>query len=164
MIAENKYVILHYVGLFEDGQVFDTTINGTPFQFQIGANQVVPGFENAVREMNVDDEKEVVIPPELAYGLYDETKKRKFPLEEIKKSFVPREGMKIGMRTPRGGQIPVTVTKVTDHEVEIDANHPFAGKTLKFKLFLLEINDERKKPEEMGEQKNDNADQDNNIH
>ena len=62
MIAENKYVVLHYVGLFEDGQVFDTTINKTPFQFQIGSKQVVPGFENAVREMNVDEEKEVVIP------------------------------------------------------------------------------------------------------
>jgi len=148
MIAENKYVVLHYVGLFEDGQVFDTSINRLPLQFQIGANQVVPGFESAVREMNVNDEKEVLIPPELAYGLYDETRKRKFPIEEIKKSFEPREGMTIGMRTPNGGQMPVTVTKVTDHEVEIDANHPFAGKTLKFKLFLLEINDEWKKLEE----------------
>ena len=54
----------------------------------------------------------------------------------------------MGMRTPNGGQVPVVVTKVTDHEVEIDANHPFAGKTLKFKLFLLEINDELKNFEE----------------
>ncbi|MCL2025774.1 MAG: peptidylprolyl isomerase [Leptospirales bacterium] len=154
MIPENKYVAVHYVGLFEDGQVFDTSINGLPLQFQIGAKQVVPGFENAVREMNVNDEKEVVLPPELAYGLYDETKKRKFPLTEIQKSFQPREGMKIGMRTPSGGQMPVTVTKVTDHEVEIDANHPFAGKTLKFKLFLLEINDEWKKFEEAPEHGN----------
>ena len=164
MIAENKYVVLHYVGLLEDGEVFDTTINGTPFQFQIGAKQVVPGFENAVREMNIDDEKEVLIPPELGYGLYDETKKRKFPLEEIKKSFIPREGMTMGMRTPKGGQIPVTITKVTDHEVEIDANHPFAGKTLKFKLFLLEVNDQWKKLEEMGRQDGDNASQEDNIH
>ena len=164
MIAENKYVVLHYVGLFEDGQVFDTTINGMPFQFQIGANQVVPGFENAVREMSVNDEKEVVIPPELAYGLYDETKKRKFPLEEIKKSFAPREGMTIGMRTPNGGQIPVTVTKVTDHEVEMDANHPFAGRALKFKLFLLEINDEWKKLEEVREHSDDRAGEEDSVH
>ena len=164
MIAENKYVVLHYVGLFEDGQVFDTTINRTPFQFQIGANQVVPGFENAIREMNVNDEKEVIIPPELAYGLYDETKKRKFPIEEIKKSFEPREGMTMGIRTPNGGQMPVTITKVTDHEVEIDANHPFAGKALKFKLFLLEINDEWKKLEEVHEHGDDCACGEDHVH
>ncbi|MDR3237979.1 MAG: peptidylprolyl isomerase [Spirochaetia bacterium] len=149
MIAENKYVVLHYVGLFEDGQVFDTSINKAPFQFQIGAHEVVPGFENAVREMEVDQEKEVIIPPELAYGLYDDKKKRRFPIDEIRKSFEPKEGMIIGMKTPNGGQVPVVITQVTDHEVELDANHPFAGKPLKFKLILLEINDERKFFEEV---------------
>lgn len=144
MIADNKYVAVHYVGSFEDGKVFDTSINRQPFEFMTGASQVVPGFENAVREMEINEEKEVLLPPELAYGLYDETRKRKFPLEDIRKSFEPEVGMSIGIQMPGGGQIPATIIDVTSNEVEIDANHPFAGKTLKFKLILLEVNDEPK--------------------
>ena len=144
MIADNKYVVVHYVGSFEDGQVFDTSINKTPFEFMTGAHQVVPGFENAVREMEINEEKEVTLSPELAYGTYDETRKRKFPLEEVRKVFEPEVGMSIGLKAPNGAQVPATITDVTTNEVEIDANHPFAGKTLKFKLILLEVNDEPK--------------------
>lgn len=141
MIADNKYVLLHYVGSFENGKVFDSSINKTPFEFLTGANQVIPGFEEAVRSMEINEEKEVVISPDKAYGEYDNKKKRRFPLEELRKSFEPKVGMTIGIKGPQGQQIPGVVTDVTEHDAEIDVNHPFAGKTLKFKLILLEVND-----------------------
>ncbi len=142
MIEDSKYVLLHYVGSFENGKVFDSSINKQPFEFQTGKKQVIPGFEEAVRNMSVNEEKEVIIPPEKAYGAYDPSKKKRFPIAEIRKNFEPVKGMTIGINNPQGGQVPASITDVTDSEVEIDINHPFAGKTLKFRLILLEINDE----------------------
>ncbi len=144
MIADKKYAVLHYVGSFENGKVFDTSIQREPLEFQIGTNAVIPGFEKAVREMNVNDEREIILPPEEAYGHYDESKRRNFPLEEVRKSFEPEVGMTIGIRTDNGGQIPAQIVDITDKQVTIDVNDPIAGKTLKFKLILLEINDEPK--------------------
>lgn len=155
MIADNKYVLLHYVGSLENGKVFDSSINKKPFEFQIGARQVIPGFEEAVRNMEINEEKEVLIYPDKAYGEYDPMKKRRFPIEEIKKSFEPKIGMSIGIKSPAGEHVPAVVTDVTESDVEIDINHPFAGKNLKFKLILLEVNDSPKHAKTAAEQCDD---------
>lgn len=75
-------VYVHYLGKFPGGQVFDTSIESEakkhsmynpardykPLQVQLGAGQVIAGFEEALTGMSVNDEKEVTLPPEKAYG------------------------------------------------------------------------------------------------
>jgi FKBP-type peptidyl-prolyl cis-trans isomerase 2 len=75
-------VSVHYLGKFPGGQVFDTSIesearkHGTyspardykPLQVQLGAGQVISGFEDALIGMSINEEKEVTLPPEKAYG------------------------------------------------------------------------------------------------
>lgn len=68
--AEKGDVLLvHYEGKLQDGTVFDSSYErGTPFQFQLGAGDVIPGWDQGVLGMRVREKKELVIPPELAYG------------------------------------------------------------------------------------------------
>ena len=141
MIENNKYVAIHYTGTFDGGEVFDTSVDGQPLEFQVGANMVIPGFENAVMDMNIGEKKEIRIEPADAYGEYDENRKQSFPLEEIRQSFEPQEGMTIGVQMENGMQIPAVITSVTASEVVIDMNHPLAGKPLNFSLELIAIND-----------------------
>lgn len=61
-------VEVDYVGKFEDGKVFDSSEDREPLKFQLGAGQVIPGFEKAVKGMKVGESKEVTVPPEEAYG------------------------------------------------------------------------------------------------
>ena len=117
---------------------------GPPFEFQMGKNRVIKGFEEAIRDMNVNDEKEVTIPPELAYGEYDDRKIKNFPIEDLRKHFEPEVGMSIGIKMDNGTEVPASIMDIKGDEVVIDMNHPYAGKTLKFKLIVLEINDEPK--------------------
>ena len=56
-------VNVNYRGLFEDGTVFDSNYETEPFEFTLGENMVVPGFEKAVLGMEVGDEKTVTVPP-----------------------------------------------------------------------------------------------------
>jgi len=64
-----KVVTVHYVGILPDGTVFDSSRDrGEPFIFLLGAGQVIPGWEEGIVGMKVGGQRELVIPPELAYG------------------------------------------------------------------------------------------------
>ena len=59
---------VHYTGKFEDGAEFDSSVGDTPLAIQLGAMEVIPGFEQGVTGMKVGGERTITIPPELAYG------------------------------------------------------------------------------------------------
>jgi FKBP-type peptidyl-prolyl cis-trans isomerase len=62
-------VTVHYIGAFLDGTVFDSSYNrGTPYTFQLGAGQVIRGFDQGVVGMRVGGKRHLVIPSSLAYG------------------------------------------------------------------------------------------------
>ena len=132
-------VRVEYTGKFEDGQIFDSNKGKELLEFTLGEGKIIPGFEKAVIGMEVDEEKTVKIPPKDGYGEYieglvAEVEKERFPenlsLEVGRQLVIPQEN---------GGQLIVTITKVTDSKVTLDANHPLAGKTLIFDIKLKEI-------------------------
>ena len=132
-------VRVEYTGKFEDGEVFDSNKGREPLEFTLGEGKIIPGFEKAVVGMEVDEEKTVKIPPKDGYGEYieglvAEVEKERFPenlsLEVGRQLVIPQEN---------GSQLIVTITKITDSKVTIDANHPLAGKTLIFDIKLKEI-------------------------
>jgi len=62
-------VSVHYTGWLTDGTKFDSSLDrGKPFQFQIGAGQVIKGWDQGVAGMRVGGKRKLVIPPELGYG------------------------------------------------------------------------------------------------
>lgn len=61
-------VTVHYTGKLEDGTVFDSSIGGEPFQFNVGRGDVIQGWDEAIPSMRVGGRRELIIPPHLAYG------------------------------------------------------------------------------------------------
>jgi FKBP-type peptidyl-prolyl cis-trans isomerase len=62
-------VSVNYIGAFLDGTIFDSSIaRGVPLSFQLGASQVIKGFDQGVTGMKVGGRRLVVIPSDLAYG------------------------------------------------------------------------------------------------
>ncbi len=64
------HVSVHYVGVsFSTGEEFDASWNrGNPLQFQLGAGQVIPGWDQGVQGMKVGGRRRLTIPAHLAYG------------------------------------------------------------------------------------------------
>jgi FKBP-type peptidyl-prolyl cis-trans isomerase len=66
---KGQKVILHYTGTFISGEVFDSSLKrGEPFEFEFGANQVIPGMEEGISKMKVGGKATIIVPSNLAYG------------------------------------------------------------------------------------------------
>ncbi|MGL4369584.1 MAG: FKBP-type peptidyl-prolyl cis-trans isomerase [Spirochaetota bacterium] len=148
MINNGQFALVHYTGTVTNGDVFDTTQGREPFEFEIGQGDVIPAFEDAVKSMAIDEEKEISVKAADAYGEYNEEMKQQIPFAEISQFLVPQEGLVIQVMTQEGQHVPATIFKVTDQDVTLDFNHPLAGKDLTFKLKLVGVNDEATQEEE----------------
>jgi peptidylprolyl isomerase len=141
MIENGKFVQVHYTGTLNDGQTFDSSEGREPLEFEIGSASVIPAFEETVKGMQIEDEKEIAITAKDAYGEYNNELIQTIQLEEIKKFMEPTEGSTIQVQLTNGQHAPALIKTVTDTNVELDFNHPLAGKDLSFKLKLIAIND-----------------------
>jgi peptidylprolyl isomerase len=132
-------VKVHYTGKLEDGSVFDSSRERDPLEFIIGKEQVIPGFEEAILDMEVGDTITTAIPAEKAYGPYNKemimiANKNQFP-----KNLEIKIGQSLKLNPPKGEAMMVTITNIKDNDITLDGNHPLAGKELTFDLELLEI-------------------------
>jgi len=142
-IKKGDKVKVDYEGKLDDGTIFDSSTHGDhshPIEFEVGAGNVIKGFDEGVIGMEKDEEKEITIKPEDAYGEPNPQAVQKVPRDQLPKEPEPKEGMMLALKTPDGQQFPATIKKVTDKEVTIDMNHPLAGKTLHFKIKVVEVN------------------------
>jgi FKBP-type peptidyl-prolyl cis-trans isomerase 2 len=136
---EGDKVKVHFEGFLEDGTVFGSTMDEEPFEFTIGEKNMLPGFENAVIGMQKGETKTITLSPEEAYGSH-----KKELLHVMDRSSFPQEinleiGKRLQVRTQDGKYGIVTIKDITDDSIVIDENEPLAGKTLTFKIKLVEI-------------------------
>ncbi|MBN2567021.1 peptidylprolyl isomerase [Candidatus Woesearchaeota archaeon] len=142
MAEETKKVaVVEYVGTLDDGTMFDTTDGKDPIEFPLGANAVIPGFEEAVLSLEPGGSTEITLPPEKAYGERDERLTQEVPRDAVPAQIEVKEGVVLALKAPNGQIIPARIMKADDAKVTIDLNHPLAGKTLHFRLTLKEIKD-----------------------
>lgn len=132
-------VTVDYTGRFEDGTVFDTSEGREPFEFTIGAGNVIPGFENAVKGMKPGETKTVTIPAEEAYGPHYDEAVLVVGREEFPPHLSPVVGDQLELTDRTGESFIATVTAADDETVTLDANHPLAGHDLTFDITLEEI-------------------------
>jgi FKBP-type peptidyl-prolyl cis-trans isomerase FkpA len=66
--APGQTLTVNYTGKLADGTVFDTSVGRAPFQFTLGAGQVIPGWDQGLVGMKVGGKRILIIPPSMAYG------------------------------------------------------------------------------------------------
>lgn len=136
VVEKGDTVKFNSVGKVEDGSVFlDTSESDDLISVEVGTGKLVKGLDKEILGMTEGEEKQVKITPEEGYGHENPNLITTIPLEVFQKSNLePQEGM--GLRTSQGD---CYVTKVSDKEVEVNYNHPLAGKNLTFDIKVEEI-------------------------
>ena len=139
MSNEGKQVKVHYVGTLDDGTKFDSSRDrGEPLAFTCMGGQMIPGFDVAVRDMQVGETITVHIPAAQAYGEPDPQKIIRMQYEALPGS----EKLKVGshpiLATPDGRPLPCVVVARDEETITFDMNHELAGKDLTFEIELLE--------------------------
>jgi len=143
-VEPGDMVKVDYTGTFQDGNVFDTSEGREPLQFMAGVGQMIPGFDNAVIGMGINEEKHIVLPPEEAYGTLEDVEEPY--IDTVSISILETNGISdfnVGMElfapgatavikdiNMDGGFVTMEVTPIP---------HPLAGETLIFDFKVVEI-------------------------
>jgi FKBP-type peptidyl-prolyl cis-trans isomerase SlyD len=138
---KNKVVSFHYTVFGEDGDIVDSSREREAVSILLGHGNVVPGVEKALYGHAAGDIFDVLVEPEDAYGPRQPDSKQRVP----KKYFEGGDKLKAGDTTvlslKGGGHRVVTVLKVGMTAIDVDLNHPMAGKKLKFDIEVTAVRD-----------------------
>ena len=128
-------VSVDYWGTLEDGTQFDSSEGRQPLEFDVGAGQMIKGFDDGVVGMKEGDTKIIKIPAKDAYGEKDYSLVTDVVLETvIKNNITPKAGMTLYSQGSPG-----VIIAIGNETVTIDFNHPLAGKRLIFKIKMIKI-------------------------
>tara|TARA_R110000772_G_scaffold2410_1_gene8298 strand:- start:24878 stop:25336 length:459 start_codon:yes stop_codon:yes gene_type:complete len=141
-VREGSKVTVHYIGKLDNDSEFDNSYTrNTPLSFEVGKNEMIPGFESAVLNREVNEKFTVKIPSDQAYGKYSEENIQEVPKEQLNLPDDVPMGIQIQGTAPDGKQFMCILKEVKDNSAFLDLNHPLAGKDLNFDIEILEIED-----------------------
>lgn len=143
-ISADKVVSFHYRLSETGGELIESSYDADPTLYLHGHNNLLAALESALEGKAAGDKLTVSISPEQGYGERQEGAVQRIPIkhlldhDKLKNKLKP--GMKVAVNTQHGPWEAV-VLKVGKFNVDIDSNHPLAGKHLDFALEVMEVRD-----------------------
>lgn len=138
-ISNNCFVSLDYKLFDGAGNMLDSSEGVGPLNYIHGEGHILPGLEDALEGLGVNEDHVIDLAPEQAYGERSDDLVQQIPREYFQ---VPGElevGMQFEVEADDGGVILATVINVEDDLVTIDGNHPLVDQSLKFEVKILEV-------------------------
>ncbi len=137
-IGPGTIISFHY-DLYDDkGEKIESSDSGEPLLFLFGQNTILAALQEVFLNKKADEDFSATIPHSQAYGRYYPERKQRIPISQIdggrKQKF--HKGQVINLQSERGGS-PGTIVKVGKFNLDIDANHPLAGKDLTFDVKIV---------------------------
>tara|TARA_Y100001970_G_C14199181_1_gene840055 strand:- start:1578 stop:2006 length:429 start_codon:yes stop_codon:yes gene_type:complete len=139
-IQNGQTVSVHYVGRLNDGTEFDSSVQrGEPLKFEFGSGQILPAFEEALKQMEIGEKKSFSLTPDQAYGpVYDQAIQT-IPKKQFGENVNLSPGEMVHGKGQDGQEVQAIIQSVTDENVILDFNHPLAGKDINFDIELLSV-------------------------
>lgn len=140
-ISNDSVVSFHY-DLREGEEKLESSRDGEPVLYLHGHDNLLPAMEKGIDGLEAGAKVSLTLAPEEAYGAKRAGATQRIPIKHLvdhaKLKNKLRVGMTVAINTEHGAQDAV-VLKVGKFNVDVDANHPFAGKTLTFDIEVLEV-------------------------
>jgi FKBP-type peptidyl-prolyl cis-trans isomerase SlyD len=143
-ISKDKIVTFHYRLQDESGVEIESSHAGDPMAYLHGHGNIIAGLENGMEGKNAEDVFSITVKAKDAYGERNEDAKQRIPLKHLngdKRSKAKlKPGMVVSINTEEGDK-QVVVIKAGKFNVDVDVNHPLAGKILTFDVDVQSIRD-----------------------
>lgn len=139
-ISKGKVVSVDYTLTDDSGRVLDTNKGQGPLLYLHGVGGIVPGLERALEGRSPGDSVKVDVEPHDAYGVRDESQVETLPRSAFKVIDDLAPGMQFHGSDGEHQRL-ITILSVDKDTVRVDANHPLAGKTLRFDVTILDVRD-----------------------
>ena len=137
MIKVGSKVAIDYT-LTVDGVVVDTSKGRAPLEYVQGSGQIIVGLDKALFGLKPGDKKSVDVSPKEAYGEINPDAKRTVPKTSILNADKLKLGDMVGANSG-GHTFRAVISKIGDNEIELDFNHPLAGKKLHFEVEIVSV-------------------------
>ena len=142
LIEKNKVVTFHYRMSEPGHDVIDDSRKGNPVVYLQGYQGMLQGLEDAMMGRQAGDQLTVTLTPEQAYGMRQEGSQQRISIKHVindsKKKITYKPGSVVQLNTEHGAR-PAIVIKVGLKTLDIDTNHPLAGKTLTFEVEIVDV-------------------------
>lgn len=138
-IAQNTVASIDYTLTDDEGHVLDSSEGREPLQYIHGAGQLIPGLESALEGQAPGDTVAVTVEAEEGYGDRDERLIQDVPRSAFQGIDNVEAGMRFQATDSSGRGRMITVQNVEGDTVTVDANHPLAGKSLNFKVEVVDV-------------------------
>jgi FKBP-type peptidyl-prolyl cis-trans isomerase SlyD len=144
-IQKESFVSIDYTLTLESGEVVDKSAPESPLEFVCGFNQIIPGLEKELmgRESN-GESFQVMVSPEEAYGERSDELVQKIPRDQFPEDAELKTGMSFQATSPQGMPVNFMVSGLEEGTVEVDLNHPLAGKPLTFDVAINSVREATK--------------------
>ena len=146
IIENNKVVAIDYVLKNKDGEIIDDSKNAGPLEYLHGHGDSIVGLEKALLGKSEGDKVSAVIESAEAYGEIDS----KLIVDVPKDGFPEEITVEVGMQFQTESGHIVTVKKINEQTVTVDANHFLAGETLYFDVTIVSVRDATQEEIEKG--------------
>lgn len=138
-ISRNKVVTIDFTMYGDENEVLESSQNDAPLVYMHGIGELPEGLEEELEGKAAGDEVKITLEPDDAYGEYDESLVQAVPREQFEEADI-EIGMRFEAETEDGPR-SVTVVGLEDEDVIVDANEPYAGRTVRFEIKVLGVRD-----------------------
>ena len=145
-VRPDSLLTLHYRLAAPGGPAWVDTFGHNPATLTLGAQQLAPALEQCLIGLEEGAQARFELPPDVAFGMHDPQRVQRVPRGMLQQ-FVPDDvRLKVGdavqlagLSSPSGASAAATVTAADEQTVELDFNHPLAGKPVVFDVHILGV-------------------------
>lgn len=140
MLIEKDKVISFHFKVIEHGKLLESSGEDEPMLYMHGHNGLISGLESELVGKKAGESFSVTLEPKDAYGIVLASSKQRISKKHLTTKGKLQVGMVVDINTTEGLR-QATIVKVGKFNVDVDTNHPFAGKTLTFEVDVIDVRD-----------------------
>ncbi|MBW2736040.1 MAG: FKBP-type peptidyl-prolyl cis-trans isomerase [Deltaproteobacteria bacterium] len=129
-----------------DDEILESSEKTGPLEYIHGKGRMLPGLEKRLEGCEKGDEREGVIPPGEAYGNPEDLPTKALKRDEFPEGVAIEIGEKLEATSPEGAPVTFEITEIGEEIIVVRFTHPLAGKSIHFKVKVLDVTDTKPPP------------------